>query len=64
MSFKETFIKYFDMALTGFIGGFVVYIMVECSKNIKGILIPILTFIILLLLVLIYSFCVWFFNKK
>ena len=53
------------MTVTGFIGGLVVYLMLEYSKNIKNkFLLAIFTFLIIILLVSIYSLLVWLFKKN
>ena len=60
MTFLEIFTSYWDMAITGFIGGLVVYLMCEWKNKIKNKFIrAILIFGIMVLLVLLYSICVW-----
>lgn len=60
MTFTSIFNNYWDMALTGFIGGLVVYLMTNWANKIKNkFLLALLVFGILVLLVLIYSFFVW-----
>jgi len=67
MVFEEIFIKYWDSAILGFIGGLTVYLLFEKetyffnkrlyfkNKLIKAIFI----FLVLLLLVTLYSLVIW-----
>ena len=60
MSFSDIFVNYLDMALTGFIGGLVVYLMCKWDKKIKNkLILAWVTFSVMAILVLLYSFFVW-----
>lgn len=60
VKFGKIFEHYFDMAIMGFVGGMVVYIMLECSKIINNkLVLAILTLIIIVLLIFIYSLGIW-----
>lgn len=64
MKFKDIFTNYWDMAITGFIGGLVVYLMIEYSKTIENkFLLAIFTFFIIFILIFIYSLVIWFTKK-
>jgi hypothetical protein len=61
--FIETFSKYWDMAITGFIGGLAVYLIPLYMKKLRSrILSAIVVFFFVVLLVFIYSVGVWSFS--
>ena len=63
MSFIEIFTSYWDMAITGFIGGIIAYLMHGWGKKIKNkFILTCVIFSMIMLLVFLYSFVVWLFS--
>lgn len=68
MSFESIFVNYWDMAITGFIGGLVFYLCTQNDFNLFGtkftlknrIVKAIFIFAVALLLVFVYSLLVYF----
>lgn len=69
MSFQEIFTNYWDSAITGLIGGLVVYILTSNNFKIFGINLnnktkkALYAFFVAVLLVSLYSFLVYLFGK-
>lgn len=67
MTFEEIFVKYWDQAITGFIGGLVVYILTLKGSTILGVSLnnklvrAVYTFLVAIILVTVYSTLVYFF---